>query len=450
VVVSSILPYSEKAVYLEGHVVRPGKYPYRDGMTVNELLRSYQDLLPEPADHAEIVRLESPDFKPATIGFELPEVLLGDDPVALQPFDVVRVFSRYEVDPPKVMIRGEVLRPGEYPLAHDMTAAGLVAMAGGFKRSAYREQADLSSYVVENGETVVSDHRTVEIGKAVAGDRSADVALKPGDLVSIRQMTGWQDIGASVTVRGEVMYPGTYGITESERLSSVLKRAGGFRSTAYPPGAVLERVQVRDISEKARLEMIRRVETADPGLKGGLLTTQEQATTEQAMEQQRQQILAALRSHPASGRLVIRISADLSQWESTAADIEVRAGDVLDVPKRPTFVIVNGQVYNPTAISYARGKDANWYLRQAGGPTPTANKKGIFILRVDGSVVAGGSSMGSLWKGNVLSARLRPGDSIIVPEKISAGSMFWKNLMVGAQLASSTATVGLTAAYMVK
>ena len=448
VLVSSILPYNEKAVYLEGHVFRPGRYPYRDGITVNELLHSYQDLLPEPAEHAEIVRLEAPDFRPMTISFNLSDVLVGDDPITLQPFDVIRVFSRYEVDPPKVTIRGEVLRPGQYPLTQDMTAAGLVNMAGGFKRSAYREQADLSSYVVRNGEKVVAAHRVIEIGKAMAGDRKADVALKPGDLVSVRQLTGWEDIGASVAVSGEVVYPGSYGITEGERLSSVLKRVGGFRATAYPAGAVLERVQVREMSEKARLEMIRRVETANPTFSGSLQAGQEQLAMLQAMDQQRQQILSSLRNHPASGRLVIRVSGDISKWENTPADIEMRGGDVLVVPKRPNFVMVGGQVYNSTAISYVRGKNAGWYLRQAGGPTSSANKKGIFILRADGSVVGRSDSFGGLWKGNVLSAQLQPGDSIVVPEKITGGSMLWKNLMTGAQLASSVATVGITAAYL--
>jgi protein involved in polysaccharide export with SLBB domain len=450
VMVSSILPYSEMTVYLEGHVFRPGKYPYREGMTVNELLRSYQDLLPEPADRAEIIRLAAPDFRPVAIAFELPDVLLGDDPITLQPFDVVRVFSRYDADPPKVTIRGEVLRPGEYPLAHDMTVAGLVAMAGGFKRSAYREQADLSSYAIQNGEKVVVAHRVIEIAKIMAGDRSADVVLKPGDLVGIRQMTGWRDIGASVVLSGEVMFPGTYGITEGERLSSVLQRAGGFRPTAYPFAAMLERVQVREIAEKTRIEMIRRVEIAEPVVKGGFLSAQEQSATLQAMEQQRQQILASLRSHPASGRLVIRISTQVSKWENTSADVEMRAGDVLEIPKRPNFVTVGGQVYNPTAISYVAGRDANWYLRQAGGPTQTANKKAIFILRVDGSVVSRNDSLGILWKGDVLSMHLRPGDSIVVPEKISGGSMFWRNLMTSAQLASSAATLGLTAAYLAR
>ena len=123
--------------------------------------------------------------------------------------------------------------------------AGLVSMAGGFTRSAYRDEAGLSSYEVQNGQKVLVTHSTVAIEKALDGDKSADVALKPGDVVSIQQLAGWQDIGSSVTISGEVEHAGGYAIQTGERLSSVLKRAGGFRADAYPPAAVLERAQVR-------------------------------------------------------------------------------------------------------------------------------------------------------------------------------------------------------------
>ena len=442
VLVSSILPYNEKAVYLAGHVFRPGKHPYREGMTVTDLLRSYQDVMPEPADHAEVVRLEPPDFRPSTISFSLSEVLGGDDPINLRPFDLVRVFGRYEIDAPKVAIYGEVLRPGEYPMASGMTVAGLVRMAGGCKRSAYLESADLASYVVENGSQVRTEEKLVRLAKALAGDAGADVVLKAGDVVSVRQLTGWNDIGASVMVRGEVMHAGSYGIGEGERLSSVLRRAGGFRQTAYPFGAVLERAQVKELGEKMRLELIRRIETTGADFKPGLTSSQEQMSTLQAMQQQRQEILASLRSHAASGRLVIKIGADIGQWENTSADIEMRAGDVLVIPKRPDFVLVSGQVFNAAALTCVPGRQAGWYLRQAGGPTPTANRKSIFVVRADGSVVGGGQG---LWKGSVLGVTLRPGDSIVVPEKIIGGSQLWKNLLGVAQFASSTA---LTAAVV--
>ena len=113
VTVAPILPYSERSIYLEGHVVRPGKYPYVDNMTLGDLVRSYQDVLPEPSDHGEIVRLRAPDYRPETIEFNLPQVLIGNESVHLQAFDTVRLFGRYEADAPMVTIHGEVRRPGQ-------------------------------------------------------------------------------------------------------------------------------------------------------------------------------------------------------------------------------------------------------------------------------------------------------------------------------------------------
>ena len=94
-------------------------------------------------------------------------------------------------------------------------------------------------------------------------------SLKPGNVVSIRQLAGWQDIGASVTITGEVEHAGSYGIEQGERLSSALKRAGGFREDAYPAAAVLERVQVRELGEQARQQMIQRIETTPVNVKSG-------------------------------------------------------------------------------------------------------------------------------------------------------------------------------------
>ena len=179
-------------------------------------------------------RLQPPDFHPVTIEINLASALAGDETVTLQQFDTVRIYGRYEVDAPTVAIYGDVLRPGEYPMSAGMTAAGLVKMAGGFKRSAFLDSASLASYVVENGQRVATDQQTMKIGAAMAGDPSADVRLKPGDALTILQIPGWSDIGRSVSIRGEVLYPGNYGVNEGERLSSLLKRVGGFRPAAYP------------------------------------------------------------------------------------------------------------------------------------------------------------------------------------------------------------------------
>ena len=439
--VSPIHPYNDQVVYLEGHVFKPGRYAWRDGMTVTDLLHSYQDVMPEPATRAEVVRLVPPDLHPETIAFDLPDVLVGDDPVNLQPFDTVRIFGRYDFDAPQVSIRGPVLRPGDYPMSKGMTVAELVRMAGGFRRSAYREIADLSSYSVQNGQRVLLKHNTVTLGKALDGDKSADVTLQPGDVVGIRQLSGWADIGAAISVSGQVNYAGTYGIVTGERLSSVIKRAGGFLADAYPEGAVLLRVQVREMEETNRQEMIQRVEASVPTAQQSVTgASQDQLSQLKAMQQQQQEILAALRNHPSVGRLVIRVSAEIAKWENTPADIELRPGDELVIPKRPDFVLVTGQVYDSTGISYRPGKDASWYLRQAGGVTRSGDRKQIFILRADGSVI--GDQRATVFNPGVLSVRMHPGDSIIVPEKVMGGSQLWRNLLGTAQIMSSVAITG--------
>ena len=444
VIVLPILPYNEKVVYLDGHVFKPGPYAWQDGMTVSDLLHSYQDVMPEPANHAEIIRLQPPDFHPETIGFDLPDELIGNNPIALQPFDTVRVFGRYDIDPPRVSIHGEVLRPGDYPMSQGMTVADLVRMAGGFRRSAYRDEADLASYVVQYGQKVLIGHSVVEIQRALDGDKSAAAPLKPGDVVGIRQLTGWNDIGSSITISGEVAFAGTYGVSEGERLSSIMKRAGGFREGAYPEGAVLERVQVRQLEETNRQEMIRRVESSIPNVAPGVsTTTQDQQALLQTMRQQQQDVLTALRNHPSTGRMVIKISSDISKWENTPADIVVRAGDTLTLPKRPDFVLVSGQVYNATGISFRPGKTADWYLRQAGGVTRSGDKKQIFILRADGSVI--GDQKTTVFGRGILDIRMHPGDSIIVPEKVIGGSQLWRNIIATAQIASSVALTGAVA-----
>lgn len=431
ITVSPILPYSNQTVYLQGHVFRPGKYPYKEGMKVTDIISSFDDLLPEPADRAEIVRLNPPDMSPLVIGFNLREMLdKKDPPPTLKPFDTIRVFGRYDTDAPKVSIYGEVLRPGEYPLSERMTAGDLLRIAGGFKRSAYRDSADLSSYSIVNGEKVELEHRQVPIGRALAGEADTDVVLKPGDVLTIRQIGGWTDIGGAITVSGEVLHPGRYGIETAEHLSDVIKRAGGFSTEAYPYGALLDRAQVREFSAKSRDEMVAKLQEQASGGPRPLSTLSPVA-------RQNQQLVEKLRQIPPSGRLVIHISSDIQKWQGTAADVEVRPGDTLFIPKRPNFVMVAGQVYNPTAISFSQGKHAGWYLRQAGGPTSLANKKDIFVIRANGTVVGKGS--GEWWSGSVMSAILQPGDTIYVPDKVGGGSAILRNVGQSVQILSGVA-----------
>jgi protein involved in polysaccharide export with SLBB domain len=435
--VAAILPYSERAIYVEGHVVRPGKFPFRDGMQLSDVLRSYKDLLPEPAAKGDLIRLVAPDFHPETIQFDVADALIGNANLPLQPFDTIRVLGRYEVDAPKVTIRGEVLRAGTYALTFDMTPMKLVNMAGGFKRDALLSSADLASYTIQDGQKVISQRASIHI----RSDEFDTVPLKPGDILTIHQLSGWNDIGASVILEGEVTYPGSYGLQDGERLSSVLRRAGGLRDTAYPAGAILIRTQVKELEEKTRVELIHQIETASASARlGANLSGQDSAGLLQAASAQQAEVLQRLKSQPASGRLVIHISADINSWANTPADIEMHAGDVLTVPKRPGFVLVSGQVYNASALTFVPGKEASWYLRHAGGTNDVANRKEIFVVRANGSVI--GRRSGEWYGANVLATRMEPGDVIVVPQKI-IGSLFWRNLLTVAQLSSS---IALTAA----
>jgi protein involved in polysaccharide export with SLBB domain len=446
--IAPILPYSQHAVYLEGHVVRPGRLPYKEGMQLSDVLRSYQDMLPEPAVHGEIVRLVPPDLHAETVAFNVPDVLIGNANLPLQPFDTIRIFGRYEVDTPTVTIHGEVLRPGNYPLSPGMTAAQLVRMAGGFKRDALLESADLTSYRIQDGNRVEGSVATIPIGAAVAGsDPRADVSLKPGDVLTVHEITGWTDIGQSVSIQGQVRFPGNYGFREGERLSSVLRRAGGMRDTAYPEGAVLVREQVREVEEKSRQELIRQIETNSASARLGPAAVGDRDGTLQLIKAQQEQAIGQLKSHPATGRMVIQISADIDSWANTPADIELRRGDVLTIPKRPGFVLVTGQVYNATALTFSPGKTAAWYLSHAGGTNSTAARKDVFIIRANGSVV--GRHSGGWFDPDVLSTRLNPGDVVVVPQKIIGASLLWRNLLTTAQLASSIGiTAGIAAAAL--
>jgi protein involved in polysaccharide export with SLBB domain len=391
-------------------------------------------------DNAQVFRY-GPDSKLKIFSVNLAEALAGNplDNVLLQPRDRIVVHKNLaKADPPSVYIKGEVGKPGRYPLTTNLRASDLIRLAGGLKRSAFTDTADLTRFLGDDPNRQSSERREINIAAALAGDPDNDLPLRDGDTLAIRQLPGWNDIGASIKIAGDVQHPGIYGIQPGERLSSVLKRAGGFLPTGYPQGAVLERLQVRELEERNHQELIRRIQVEQNNLKMKPVADPDQKEAQEAALRQLQVTLETLISNPPVGRLVIRISRDMRRWENSPADIEVRAGDALVIPKQPNFVMVRGQVYNPTAITFRPGKSAEWYLHQAGGPTQLANKKSIFVIRADGSVV-GSNGSSFLWSGSSLGAVLQPGDTVVVPEKAVGGTPAWKNLLQVAQLASSMA-----------
>lgn len=526
------------AVYLEGHVVRPGRYSYKDDMHVTDLIGSYKDLLPEPASqYAEIVRINPPDFHPSVESFDLASALQNpsQSPV-LKAMDTVRIFSRFDFEnpptvsvwgdvrgpgtyrtsgkihvadavhlaggtspeaqtddaqvfrylpdgkmkifsvslnlalegdptanilleprdrllihksaaatqPSTVLVQGDVSKPGRYPLATNMTVGDLIRIGGGLKPSADTQLADLTHYEWTNGE-LGARHDSISISAALAGDASANLPVNNGDVLTIRQLPQWNDLGSYITVKGEVGHPGTYGFRPGEKLSSVLERAGGFGPQSYPYGAVLMRREVREIQTNAQLEMVRRLRQEQINLKELPENDADQKNAKMTAIAEAETTMQQLQANPPVGRVVVRIQSDVAKWKNTSADIPVSDGDILVVPKKLDYITVNGQVFNPTAVSYRPGRSARWYLSQAGGLTQLANKKAVFVIRADGSVLAAKNNS-EFWEGDPLGSTLRPGDSVVVPEVAPRiGTRNFQNLFQAGQLAASAA---LAVAYI--
>ena len=241
------------------------------------------------------------------------------------------------------------------------------------------------------------------------------------------------------------MHPATYGIQPGERLSSVLKRCNGFTPQAYPYGAVLLRPEVRELEMKSHLELVNRLKSERGYLKSLPEGEADQKQAKLTAIAQTDTTLEQLESTAPAGRVVIHIPPDLKKLAGTPADVQLRDGDVLVIPKKANYVMVSGQVFNPTAVSYVPGRSAKWYLSQAGGFTQIADRSAVFVLRADGSVLSAKNNS-SFWMGDPMSAVLKPGDSIVVPEKApKLAPRNWATIMQAAQVASSAA---LTIAYI--
>ena len=370
----------------------------------------------------------------------LSRALTGDpsENIVLQSRDLLLIHrNASEVEPATVYLKGEVAQPGDYPLSANMRVTDLIRLGGGLKLGADTQTADLTKYDWPSQNALLGTQVSIALSSALAGDANANVPLHNGDVLTIQQLPGWNDLGASIVVKGEVKHPGTYGIFPGEKLSSILERAGGFLPDASPYGAVLQRLQVATLEAREQDNMIARIKQAQDDLSILPDADPRQKAAKEVALQQWQVSVNQLMSNPPVGRVAIRISGNIDRWKNTPADIEVRAGDMIVIPKRPSYVMVSGQVFNPTAVSYRPGRSAKWYLSQAGGPTQLANKKAIFVVRADGSVLGGRTSM---MGGDSLSAALQPGDTVVVPEKAMGGGVQWQSLLLSAQVASSIAS----------
>ena len=428
--VYSVLEKREDIVHLSGHVYRSGSYQWRRGMRLTDLVGSTRDLQPKADPNYVLVRRESlSDLDIDVISADLSAAFVrpgSDADPLLQPRDQIIVFNlesgRSSMIEPilaelrlqsshaepvrEVRIGGRVSAPGRYPLEPGMRISDLLRAGGHLDEAAYMLEAELARHTVEAGQHRETEIVDVNLAGILAGDTTADLALAPHDFLTIKQIPMWHDF-ETIEIDGEVHFPGSYPIKRGERLSSVLKRAAGLTDLAFPDGAIFLREELRR-REKQQIQNL-----ADR-LEGDLTAASASNGDHVQSLTARRELLSQVRGTQATGRLVINLEQAISGGEDNSADILLRAGDRLLVPRKSQTITVIGEVQHPTSHVLQRGINHKGYIKMTGGMTPQADKKRIYIVRANGSVVpASGSRLFQGRKGLEVYA----GDTIVIPVK---------------------------------
>lgn len=429
-VVPEVLPNLKSTVVLSGHVYRPGNYPWRQGMRLADLIRSTGELKPAVDTGYVLVRRESERGQPIEVLSTNLDAALkepaGPDNIRLEASDTVHIFSlalgrqrvieplleelrlQSSVDAPVrvVQISGEVRAPGIYPLEGNMRVSDLIRAGGELTEAAYAQEAELTRYSVVGGSSREIQTVKVDLDAIRDGVDSADLVLHEHDYLIVNRMPDW-DSTWTVTLEGEVQFPGDYRVRRGETLAEVISRAGGFTSAAFVQGAVFLR-------ESLKLQEQQQIENLARRLEADLATLSLQAAAAGGSETLAtgRVLLDQLRTTEAVGRLVIDLRHDGNSAAGSAEAIEMRDGDKLLVPTQPQVVSVLGETQQNTSHLFRDQLSRDEYIDLSGGLTRRADKKLIYVVRANGAVVAGNRSR---WLGRRRSVEIQPGDTIVVP-----------------------------------
>jgi polysaccharide export outer membrane protein len=407
------VPTLGPVVAVTGDVKRPGIYELKGPTRIHDFLQSMAGGV-TPTGYLQRVQIErvKAHEEKVLLDFSLSALLAGREAkteVHVEEGDLIKVFPIDTKVYNAVTLAGFVRRPGEYELKPGMRLSDLLRPVE-LLPEAYLERVE----VIRTRPDFSREIFTIDLQRLWQGDRSQDLALAPDDHVVVSSEA--RPLGA-VVLRGEVKRPGVYPIVQGERLSSVLKRAGGFTDEAYLRGALFIREQLRRRQQEELDRFIRTQEEAllqeAVRMSAGALDlatgAREEAALQQQTVQQRRQLLEVLRTKVVLGRLVVKVD-EPERLEGTPNDIALEEGDSLMIPKQPSSVLVFGSVRNPTAVVYEQSKDVEYYLNRAGGVNKEADKDEIYVAKADGSAVAGFLRL----------RHIEPGDIIVVPPKLEA------------------------------
>lgn len=427
-------------ILLEGAVFRPGAYELSPGLTLSMLIKKAEGLKEDAfLKHGYIIRLKD-NFQREQLSFNAAEIMAGTaEDIPLRREDIVIIPSIFDLRSEyTVQINGEVRNPGRFDFAEGMTVQDLIIAAGGFTEAASGSQIEISRRIRSSeGEDISSMSRTAEIftidmnRELTSG--GTQFVLQPFDLVNVRPAAGYE-LQRTVRLEGEVLYPGEYTLSrKDERVSDLIKRAGGFTTFAYVEGASLKRIpidteRVDSTSRRSRKEM----------------ESLQQLESERMSRLQNLQ-MATLNPNVTSEDVQRKINnnyvginlPEIMKNPGGSNDLLLEGGDVIRVPKQLQTVKISGEVLSPVTALYDANKSFKEYIFSAGGFNQQALKRRAFIVYANGSAR---STKKFLFFNNY--PKVKPGSEIFVPQRLPRERLGATQLIgLGTGLASLAAIV---------
>ena len=391
VTAEAILNRFTNKLEIRGAVYRPGIYQLNGKLnTVRELVNEAQGLTGDAFLNRAVLYRQREDLTTEVIPVDIKAIMDGTSQnIILAKNDILYIPSIHDLeDRGDVVIHGEVAKPDSYPYADNMTLEDLIIQAGGLREAASVVRVDVSRRI-KNPRSIVDNDTigqiyTFSLKEGFVVDGTPGFILQPYDEVYVRRSPGYQ-AQQNVAVEGEILFGGSYAMTSrEERLSDLINKAGGTTNYAYLRGAKLTRIA--NASEKKRMGDVIRLMSRQLG------------------EAMIDSLGIRVEDHFTVG---IDLEKAIANPGSTA-DIVLREGDVISIPKNNNTVTINGAVMVPNTVSYIKGENIDYYLNQAGGYSENAKKSKKFIVYMNGQVT---KVKGSGKK------QIEPGCEIIVPSK---------------------------------
>ncbi|SEB00031.1 SLBB domain-containing protein [Pedobacter hartonius] len=426
-VVEPILDRFANRVEIIGAVFRPGQYELEGGLTLKQLITKADGLKEDAFLNRGYISRLNPDNSLALLSFDVDKILKGtEQDISLNREDKVTISSIFDLrDEYKVDIKGEVRTPGTFEYAEGMTLQSLIQMAGGFKEGATPNRIEIARRVRNSDARSISAKTAEVLNVNISSDlrlQDSSFTLQPFDIISIRNSEGYQ-VQQQVKVEGEVLYPGIYTIIrKDERISDLIKRAGGLTALSFAEGASLKRPGPEQVSERDSTDRFGNVIKAKAGS-----SLSKNAKDRQREEMQKLANLKRLQSGDNNvtdtAQLVQEVKIlgsdlvgidllNILKKPASKYDLLLEDGDIINVPKQLQTVKVTGEVLRPINIVYNRNRGMKDYINGAGGFTYNANKKGAYIQYANGSVDA---NRKFLFFNNY--PKVKPGAEIFIPKR---------------------------------